>query len=190
MNRCLLSLLLFVFQSTIHSQVSIELNKNSILLNGFLLKENPEKKELDSLLNEKSITSKIMGSFNLDTKESNWEKRFSFQFKASGIWIEYYAKEKDIYSVRLFIKSSHRDPEKDNLITYPNQFKDGSILLDSSSTMDQVLPLLDKQSVLRIGMRSYYPRKIPAILYRKNNFYIELMFNPENKKIKEILIRK
>lgn len=190
MNRYILFLLLFAFQSTIYSQVSIELRGNSILLNGVVLKTNPDKKELDSLLDEKSIVGKIIGSFDPNTKETSWEKRFSFRFKISGVSIEYYAKEKDIYSVRLFMKSSHKDPKKDNLITYPNLFKDGAMILDSSATMEQVIPLLDKQSVLSIGMRPYYPRKIPSIVYRRNDFYIELMFHPENKKIKEILIRK
>ncbi|MBL0883930.1 MAG: hypothetical protein IBJ16_11405 [Chitinophagaceae bacterium] len=190
MNRYILSLILFAFQLTIYGQVNIDVHKNGIFLNGVLLKINPDKKELDSLLNEKSIAGKIIGSFNPDTKETNWQKRFSYHFKISGVTIEYYTKDKEIYSVRLYMKSSHRDPKKDNLITYPNQFKDGSMILDTSATMDQVIPLLDKQAVLSIGMRPYYPRKIPSIVYRKNDYYIELMFHPENKKIKEILIRR
>lgn len=174
----------------IYCQVSIELNKNNILLNGFLLNTNPDKNELDSLVGEKSSVGSIIGSYNPATKETDWQKRRSFRFKGSGIWIEYYAKEMTIYSITLFMKSSNRKPEKDNLITYPNVFRDGSIILNSSSSMEQVLTLIDQQSVLGIGMRPYSTIKIPSILYKKDDFLIELMFHPETKRIKQIFIRK
>jgi len=190
MSRYVLALLLFFFPSVIYCQVKIELNKNNILLNGSLLNANPDKNELDSLVGEKSNAGYIIGSYEPGTKETDWQKRRSFRFKGSGIWIEYYAKEKTIYSITLFMKSSNRKPEKDNLITYPNVYTDGAIVLDSSSSMEQVLPLLDKQSVLAIGLRPYATIKIPRILYKKDDFLIELMFHPETKLIKQILIRK
>lgn len=190
MSRYLL-LLLFFFPSVIYCQVRIELNENNVLLNGFVLNANPDKNKLDSLIGEKSSVGSIIRSYNPTTKETDRQKRRSFRYKASGIWIEYYANEKNIYSITLFMKSSNRKPEKDNLITYPNMYKDGTILLDSSSSMDQTLQLLDKQSVLSIGMRPYLPEyKIPSIIYKKNNFYIELMFHPETKLIKQIYIIK
>lgn len=191
MNRYFVLLLLLFFQPALYGQVSIELNRNDILLNGFLLNTNPDKNELDSLVGEKSSVVSIIRSYNATTKETDRQKRRSFRYKASGIWIEYYANEKNIYSITLFMKSSNRKPEKDNLITYPNMYKDGTILLDSSSSMDQTLKLLDKQSVRSIGMRPYLPEyKIPSIIYKKNDFYIELMFHPETKLIKQIYIIK
>jgi|GEM_PF-2484142 len=187
--KYLLTLVFTGLQIIIYSQVTLSLEEKEIIVNGSDIIRMTDKNTLDSLIGATSRYTYILRSYNPATGEKDNEKRHAYRFSGSGVWIEYYAKEKTISSVTLFMKSSNRNPEKDNLITYPNTYKDGNIVLDSSSTMEQILQLLDKQSVLSIGMRPYLPEtKVPFILYKKNDFYIELMFHPTTKLIKQIYI--
>lgn len=191
MKRYLFVLLFFGIQSIAYSQVKLSLEEKEIIANKSPITQHLNKIILDSLIGTKSRYTYVLSSYTPATGEKDKEKRHAYRFTESGIWIEYYAKEKTIYSVTLFMKSSNRNPEKDNLITYPNVYRDGNIIIDSATSMEQTLQLLDKQSVLSVGMRPYLPGiKIPSILYKKNAFYIELLFHPETKLIKQIYIIK
>jgi len=191
MMKYLLILLFTGLQITVYSQVKLSLEEKEIIVNKSPVTQHLTKIILDSLIGTTSRYTYVLSSYTPSTGEKDKEKRHAYRFTESGIWVEYYAKEKTIYSVTLFMKSSNRNPEKDNLITYPNVYRDGNIIIDSATSMEQILQVLNKQSVLSIGMRPYLPGyKIPSILYKKNDFYIELMFHPATKLIKQIYIIK
>ena len=185
----LILLLLSSFIPVVTGQVRVEMNNNKLYVNGKTLSDKPNKSELDSLIGEISTVHNITSSFNPVTKKTNPLNRQSFHFKSSGLWITYDSEEKKLYAIDLFIKSSNRNPEKDNLITFPNTYKDGLMLLDSTATMDLVLQSINKQAVQHIGTRPYAQRQILSITYKKDDFYIDLMFRADNRQMKQVYIR-
>lgn len=188
--RCLLILFFIGIFTNANCQVKLTLEEKEIKVNGSSVTNEPARADLDRLIGTKSSYGYIVGSYNPATKEENSIKRRSYRFKQSGINFQYYAKEPGIYSIFLEFRSSHQKPSKNNKVIYPNSFADGGILIDSSTTHSQALEMIGKEKLIKNGEKPFYKTQVPYLLYAKNNLLIELIFDPNTKRIKLISIEK
>lgn len=188
--KYLLILLFSSFQITVYSQVILSLEEKEILINGSNISRQPSKETLDALVGTKSSFGYIVGSYNPATREENDIKRRSYRFKQSGLSIQYYAKESGIYQVFIEIRSSHKKASKNNLVRYANSFRDGSIIIDSTVTVDRAIEMIGKNKLIKNGVMPFYNALSPYLLYAKNDFLIELFFDPETKLIKLVSVKR
>ena len=142
------------------------------------------------MVGTKSSFGYIVGSYNPATREENDIKRRSYRFKQSGLSIQYYAKESGIYQVFIEIRSSHKKASKNNLVRYANSFRDGSIIIDSTVTVDRAIEMIGKNKLIKNGVMPFYNALSPYLLYAKNDFLIELFFDPETKLIKLVSVKR
>ncbi len=188
--KYLLAFLFIGSFATANCQVKLTLEEKEIKVNGSSVTNEPSRAELDGLIGTKSSYGYIVGSYNPATKEENSIKRRSYRFKQSGISFQYYAKEPGLYSIFLEFRSSHQKPSKNNKIVYPNSFTDGDILIDSTTTHSQALEIIGREKLIKNGEKPFYKTLAPYLLYAKNDLLIELIFDPNTKRIKLISIEK
>lgn len=183
-------LVLLSIHTVVSGQVSVSLKEKDILVNGSSVSKEPARAELEGLIGTKSSYGYIVGSYNPSTKEESSIKRRSYRFKQSGISFQYYAKEPGIYSIFLEFRSSHQKPSKNNKVVYPNSFADGDILIDSSTTHSQALAMISKDKLIKNGEKPFFKTLAPYLLYAKKDLLIELIFDPNTKRIKLVSIEK
>lgn len=186
-----LLILLFVGTfTTANCQVKLTLEEKEIKVNGTSVSKESVRAELEGLIGTKSSYGYIVGSYNPSTKEESSIKRRSYRFKQSGISFQYYAKEPGIYSIFLEFRSSHQKPSKNNKVVYPNSFTDGDIVIDSSTTHSQALAMIGKDKLIKNGEKPFYKTLAPYLLYAKNDLLVDLIFDPNTKRIKLVSIKK
>ncbi|MBW0176579.1 hypothetical protein [Sediminibacterium sp.] len=190
MMKYLLILFFTGLQTIVYSQVKLSLEEKEILVNGSGISQQPSKETLDALVGTKSSLGYIVGSYNPATREENDIKRRSYRFKQSGLSIQYYAKESGIYQVFIEIRSSHKKTAKNNLVRYANSFQDGSIIIDSTVTVDRAIEMIGKDKLIKNGVMPFYNALSPYLLYAKNDLLIELFFDPKTKLIKLVSVER
>lgn len=179
---------LFIYAS-VSSQNTLSIENKRIYLNGQELAEEPEKSILDQLIKEKSKKYYIGSSYNPKTKEIDRTKRRSYSYKNKGLYVQYYAKEKGVYSISLLMRSGHDKPSKNNHLLFQNTFQDGHIILDTTATMAKTVALIGKEKLIYISASSSDSfGTLPYLLYSTNDLMIEITFDRITQLIQQVYI--
>lgn len=181
--------LLFICAS-VSSQITLSLEDKKIYLNGQELTEQPDKQILDQLVKEKSRTGYIVSSYDPITKGKSDVKRKAYNYKSKGLYIHYYTQEKGIYSITLIMRSSHKNPLKDNQVRFQNTFRDGNIVLDTTSTLEKTIALIGEKKLKWTGVNPFLKKDLPFLVYAKDNLLIEITFDKQTQLIQQVYIRR
>lgn len=184
---CVLLFLLFT-STSVSSQITLSIEDKKIYLNGQELTEQPDKLILDQLVKEKSKRYYITSSYNLETKEINRIHRRGYKYQKNGFYLYYYAKEKGIYSITLLMRSSHKNPLKDNQVRFHNTFRDGNIVLDTTSTLEKTIALIGEEKLRWTGVNPFLKNDIPFLVYAKDDLLIEITFDKQTQLIKQVYL--
>lgn len=186
---CIIFSLLFIC-ANVSSQITLSLEDKKVYLNGQELTEQPDKQILDQLVKEKSRTGYIVSSYDPITKGKSDIKRKAYNYKSKGVYIHYYAQEKRIYSITLLMRSNHKNPLKDKQVRFQNSFRDGNIVLDTTSTLEKTVALIGEEKLRWTSVNPFLKNDTPFLVYAKDDLLIEITFDKQTQLIKHVYIRK